>query len=231
MQRYRFPRTSTFRPSTFSSRSGKLSARRSTTPFMTASTSVMDTAFGDRLRGPLFVPAPFLGDAFNVGDHVVHDLVFHGLVHVFTAAADGHRGSRADVGPRRHGRDMGRHGDHDSRGSRPGAARRHVDDDRHGESIWSLPSHAWNRPTRRGYPARLPGLPRLFGLAFMDGPLQKLGRSRIDDPVDTRDIDHRGLGLQRNVQPKSTAPGRPSLQAPGHVFSSAIVAWGPLTCK
>ena len=81
-----------------------------------------------RLFNPVGIATPLLGHAAGLGHHVVHDLLGHGFIDVFAAGT--HRVSGPDIGPRRHGGDIGGHRDHDTGRCGPGAGRCHKNNDR-----------------------------------------------------------------------------------------------------
>ena len=101
----------------------------SMTFFLSASLLGDRHAFAHRLDRPFGVATALLRDALAERCGEVLDLLAH---HAFDfLAAARHRMGRADVGARRHRRDMGRQRDEHARGARPGAARRDVNHHRH----------------------------------------------------------------------------------------------------
>ena len=88
-------------------------------------------ALPDRLFNPLLVSAPLLRDT----DDISHGIVLHFLLHCLVHAAadpDADGMGRPDVRARSHGRNMGGNRHDDARGSRPGARRGNINNDRQG---------------------------------------------------------------------------------------------------
>ena len=86
-------------------------------------------ALAHSLNGPFSISAALLRDAFTERRRKILDLLPHHAFDFLTSAGD--RMSRADVGSRRHRRDIGGHRDEYPGRAGPGAAGSHINHDRH----------------------------------------------------------------------------------------------------